>query len=469
MIQPEVCAARKGAAGRYLMVVETHIQRIVKRNGDLVAFDQKRIATAIYKAAASIGGKDKELAEKLSDLVVERLNRSLPRGATPTVEEIQDLVERVLIECGHAQTAKAYIVYRHRRDMVRKGEIGLQKGGSVETIPWKLLWRTLAWNADHNCDSIEGLNEWVRSGRLPELMVEADAQYEKQLVVAAEEALQKGDVRVIIIAGPSSSGKTTTTYKLAQNLRKAGKELIAVNVDNYFRDLELHPKDEYGDYDYETPEALDLPLFNDHLDRLVRGEEVVMPRYDFHTGKQILDQIPLKVEAHQIILLDTLHGLFDGLTRSVPEAQKFKVYIETFCQVRPRNGRFVRWTDIRLLRRMVRDSNFRNHKPALTLGHWHYVRRSELKHIIPYLHNADLTVNGSLAYELPVLRKQVDPYFAGLVEEYDRQPERQDAIIRAHRVYDLLRHVEPISAEDEARIAGESLIREFIGGSTIKY
>jgi uridine kinase len=454
------------------MTEKTHITHILKRNGELAAFDPQRIATAIYKAASAVGGKDKELAQNLADEVVRRLTRSTPRKGTPTVEEIQDLAERVLIENGHARTAKAYILYRHRRDMVRKGEIGLQKGGQIETIPWKLLWRTLAWNADHDCDSIEGLNRWVTGGNLGELMQAADAAYERQLECAAEEiiaARAQNDLRMIIIAGPSSSGKTTTTYKISQYLKKADIKLVAVNMDNYFRDLELHPKDEYGDYDYETPEALDLPLINEHLAALVEGKEVVMPRYDFHTGKQLLNQTPLKLASNEVMLLDTLHGLFSGLTQSIPDPMKFKVYIETFCQIRPAHGRFVRWTDIRLLRRMVRDSKFRNHNPALTLGHWHYVRRAELKHIIPYLHTVDLTVNGSLPYELPILKKHVWPYFGQLLEDYRKQPERQDAIIRAYRVMEILEKVEAMSDADEAGIAGDSLLREFIGGSTIPY
>ena len=448
----------------------SRIKFIVKRNGEQTNFDPERIATAIYKAAASVGGKDKELAHALSDKVTTILEQTANSYSPPTVEEVQDVVERVLVENGHTRTAKAYIVYRHRRDQVRKGELGRQQGGAVETIPWKLLWRTLAWNADHDCDSFEGLNNWVRGGNLPELMTAADYAYGRQLTLAAEDiAATRRYVRIIIIAGPSSSGKTTTTYKLAQELEKEGLELVALNLDNYFRDLELHPKDEYGDYDYETPEALDLPLINEHLKQLIEGKEVMMPRYDFQTGKQILAQTPLKIERNQVMLLDTLHGLFDGLTASVSDDLKFKIYIETFCQLRPKHSRFVRWTDVRLLRRMVRDANFRNHDPALTLGHWHYVRRSELKHIIPYLHTVDLTVNGSIPYELPTLKRHVWPYFARLVEQYDKQPERQDAVIRAHRVYELLEQIEMISQEDEKKIAGESLLREFIGGSTIKY
>ncbi|MBM4371552.1 MAG: response regulator SirA, partial [Deltaproteobacteria bacterium] len=137
--------------------------------------------------------------------------------------------------------------------------------------------------------------------------------------------------------------------------------------------------------------------------------------------------------------------------------------------IRPKNGRFVRWTDVRLLRRMVRDRNFRNHSPELTLGHWHYVRRSEMKMIIPFLDTVDFVVNGSLPYELPLLKRHVWPYFPDLVKHYQAQPDRQDAIIRAQRLLEVLEQVKAASDADEAMVPGDSLIREFIGGSTLVY
>ncbi len=451
------------------MAVATHIRTVVKRNGETAPFDPERIGIAIYKAASSIGGKDKELAKELAREVVEQLNGNFPGGGSPTVEDVQDQVERTLILNGHALTAKAYILYRQHRKQVRKGEIGRQVSGKVETIPWKLLWKTLAWNAHNDCDSFDGLNRWIRSGRFGELVQGAEGEYNQQLDFAAQEVLHREGVRMVIVAGPSSSGKTTTTYKLAQRLKKAGMELVAINLDNYFRDLDLHPKDEYGDHDYETPEAMDLALINEHFEKLLKGEEVRMPVYDFHTGKQHLNQTPMRLADNQILLVDTLHGLYDDLSARVEAAAKFKLYIETFSQVRTPDGGFFRWTDVRLLRRMVRDANFRNHDPRLTLGHWHYVRRSEMKHIIPYLHTVDFTVNGSLSYELPVLKRQVWGYFKGLADYYQEHPERQDAIIRSQRVLHHLDALEAVGEEDEAAIPGDSLMREFIGGSTIRY
>lgn len=443
------------------------IEQVIKRTGAVVPFDPVRIEVAIYKAAASLGGRDRALANRLAAKVVEQLERS--GSLIPTVEEVQDAVERVLIHEGHAATAKAYILYRFQRHQMRKGELGIRQDGRMETIPWKLIWKTLVWNQDHDCDTLEGLGRWVRTNRIGELYRECDQEYERQLDDAAQEMLGRTGTRLLIVAGPSSSGKTTTTTKLAQRLEAAGARLVTINLDNYFRDLALHPRDEHGDYDYETPEAMDLPLINRHFERLVKGERVMMPVYDFHQGRQFLDQVPLQLGANDILLVDTLHGLYGPLTQAVDDAVKFKVYVETFSQVRPAGESFVKWTDLRLMRRMVRDARFRNHSPKLTLGHWHYVRRGEMKHIIPYLPTVDFVVNGSLAYELPVLKRHVWPCLDDILRHYREAGVREDAVTRGERIRALLEQVEAVSEEQEALIGPESLMREFIGGSRLKY
>jgi len=446
------------------------VTKILKRDGSEVAYQKNRIETAIGKAAKAVGEKDDGLAERLAERVNDLLQNNQPTGSTPTVEEIQDLVEQVLMESGHALISKAYILYRYRRSqMRRRGDLGTMEDGRRVTIPWRLLWETLAWNSDHDCDNFERLNSWVGCGRFGELVAAGDRQFGRQLDWAAEDIFEKQGIRLVFVAGPSSSGKTTTTTKIGERLAKRGIELVTMNLDNYYRDLESHPKDEYGDYDYETPGALDLPLVNEHLERLIAGEMILEPRYDFQTGRQILDQTPLRLERNQLLLLDSLHGLHGDVSASIPDELKFRIYIETFSQIRPKGGRFVRWTDVRLLRRMVRDKNFRNHSPELTLGHWHYVRRSEMKMIVPFLGSVDFVVNGSLPYELPLLKKHVWSYFPDLVAHYEAQPERQDAIIRARRVMDVLEQIKPATDEDEAAVPGNSLLREFIGGSTLPY
>ena len=255
----------------------------------------------------------------------------------------------------------------------------------------------------------------------------------------------------MIIAGPSSSGKTTTTIKLSQALRDMGLSLVPLTVDHYFFDLELHPKDEHGDYDYETPQALDLALINEHLAQLIAGEEVRMPFYDFKTGRQHRDHTPMRLGPNDIILIDSLHGLYPDMTEDVEPEHKFKLYIEPLLQMKGPDGHYIRWTDLRLMRRMERDAAHRAYDPRRTLEHWHYVRTSELRNIIPYVNTADYIVNSGLPYELPVMRPRLFASFAQWVQDYRDDPLRQDAFERAERVHRLLKAVTPVADESPSR------------------
>ena len=439
-----------------------NLLRIIKRTGEVVPFDQTKITNAIYKAAAAVGGHDRELSQRLSAEVVSLIERN---GDTPSVEEIQDLVEKVLIEHGHARTAKAYILYRQERARLRQRQRDRRGRGSE--VPWQTMWRTLVWNLDHQCHTVEALNTHVRGGTFPDLVMAAEEAYEAQLRAAAALVLEsRARVRLVIVAGPSTSGKTTATAKLTETLGEAGLRVVPMNLDNYFFDLHLHPRDAHGDYDFETPEALDLALIDSHIKDLIDGRAVKMPRYDFVQGRRLEGSTEISIKPSQVILIDTLHGLYKPMTRSVPDEMKFKVYIETISELRDHDGKFVRWTDIRLLRRMVRDHAQRGYDPAQTIGHWHYVRRSELKHIIPFIRDADYIVNGGLPYELPYHRKYSFKHFPDFIASWKNDPKRQDACIRAERIHSLLAEVE--SYDDESVLPGDSLLREFIGGSIYK-
>jgi uridine kinase len=325
------------------------------------------------------------------------------------------------------------------------------------------MWRALVWNLDHDVHTIEGLNRQVRGSDFPALVAAAEAAYDTDVQDAAQQILQARDrIRLVLIAGPSSSGKTTATAKISALLRQQGLEVVPLNLDNYFFDLHLHPRDETGDYDFETPEALDLPLINAHLKALLAGEEIAMPIYDFKLGHRRQERVPLRLGPRQILLLDTLHGLFDPLSESVPEELKFRVYIETILQLRDAAGRWVRWTDLRLLRRMMRDAAHRATDPEKTLAHWHYVRRGELKHIIPHLGRADAVINGALPYELPILKRHLAHHFPRFIAAWENDPRRTDAHSRAQRVGALLGELEPA---DDAAVPATSVLREFIGGS----
>lgn len=432
-------------------------KEIIKRSGEVVAFDRDKITRAIYKATAAAGVHDAELAERLTAEVERDLQG---QDGAPSVEEIQDIVEKALIESGRAATAKAYILYRQERARLRSARDRLRRD---DVLPWKTMWQTLAWNLDHDCHSVAGLNRHVSDGSFAGLVRAAEDAYEAQIESAAQALLEsRGRVRVAIVAGPSSSGKTTATAKLSERLAADDLRVVPMNLDNYFHDLRLHPQDDDGDYDFETPEALDLQLIHEHLAQLLAGHEIQMPVYDFKLGRRIEERRPLRLGETDVLLLDTLHGLYDPLTASVDDALKFRLYIETVLQLRDDSGRWVRWTDLRLLRRMLRDSMHRGYDPAQTIGHWHYVRRGELKHIIPHVGRADFVINGALPYELPIFKHYLGHLFPDFILRWRDDPLRADACSRARRIAELF---DGIQACGESDVPATSVLREFIGGS----
>lgn len=443
------------------------IERIMKREGTVVPYDRDRIATAIFKAAAAVGGTDRAMAERLALDVEQVLLANYQGGATPTVEDVQDVVEATLIKQGHVHTARAYIIYRHDREVARSARAD-HRLEATDNIPYKKIYEVLRWNMDHGCETIDGLNAIMSSGRLPQLVADSNERYTEEVSAGADLIIERlPEVRIVIIAGPSSSGKTTTTIKMSERLKAAGKELVAINIDHYFFDLDQHPKDEFGDYDYETPQALDLELINSHLVDLLAGKTIKTPHYDFKTGTRKLDVHELRLEPHQLLLIDSLHGLYDGMTYSIPSSKKFRLYIETLGQLRDARGNFMRWADNRLLRRMIRDSWHRNLQPLPTLAHWHYVRKSELRNIIPFIGTVDYLVNSALPYELPILKNKLFRFFPEAMQKYRDEPKRQDAYIRAKRVYEFLNQLQAWS--DDSVVPPNALLREFIGGSQYTY
>jgi uridine kinase len=447
----------------------TRLTHVIKRTGAVVPFNPERITNAIYRAAVAVGGRDRSIAEGLTQQVVEILEETTPPGRHPAVEEIQDVVEKVLIENGHARVAKAYILYRDERARQRREKAGRGYRES-SNIPWRKIYEVLRWSVDHDLHTIERLNARIAQGEFPHIVEEADRAYEEDIDTAAQLIAGRRDqVKLVIIAGPSSSGKTTTTIKLGQRLSRIGLSLVSLSVDNYFFNLELHPKDEFGDYDWETPQSLDLDLINEHLVRLIDGEEVRIPYYDFRTSQRELDVTPMRIQTGDIILIDSLHGLYPAMTQDVADEQKFELYIETLLQMKGPGERMIRWTDLRLMRRMVRDATYRSYDPQRTLEHWHYVRSSEMRNIIPYANTTDYIINGALSYELPVMRRRLLDRFAQWAQDYEGDPLRVDAYTRARRVHQLLSLVAPIEAKDEEAIPATSHLREFIGGSCYTY
>ncbi len=443
------------------------IKYVIKRSGAIVPFKKERIMNAIYRAAVAVGGRDKNRAEFLADEVIKILESKYNENDKPNIEEIQDIVEKVLIENGHAKVAKEYILYRDERNKKRK-EAARVASEASENIPWAKIWHVLDWAVSHNLHKVELLNERIKNGEFPHIVHESEAAYEDDLNMAAEMIIDRiNNLKMVFVSGPSSSGKTTTTIKLEQRLKKKGLSFVPLNVDHYFFDLELHPKDEFGDYDFETPQALDLELINQHLKLLSEGKEVKIPYYDFKEGKRYLNQTPMQLKKGEILLIDSLHGLYPQFSKDIPDNLKFKLYLEPLLQMKGVDGKYIQWTDIRMIRRMLRDSVHRAYNPKQTLEHWHYVRASELRNIIPYSNTADFIINSAMPYEIALYKPKLLDSFKEWKEEYKGNPLREDAFVRSERIYNMLNSVEGVL--DDSPVPQDSVLREFIGGSILKY
>ena len=306
------------------------------------------------------------------------------------------------------------------------------------------------------------LNEKVLAGDASELIKVAEAFHEKKIAQIADQIEQanisKG-TRVVLISGPSSSGKTTTAKRLGIQLRILGLDPVLISLDDYFVDRERTPKDENGDYDYEALEAIDLKLLNSDLERLIAGESVDVPRYDFITGSRQWHETPLKLNERSILIMEGIHGLNPKLTPSIPRDQKFCIYVSCLTSVAMDNLSRIPTSDNRMLRRITRDYATRGSNALATLQRWPSVRRGEEKHIFPYQENADVMFNSSLFYEISVLRQTVEPI---LREVNDTEPEYGEV----RRLLKFLDNFIPISPDE---IPPTSVLREFIGGSSFKY
>lgn len=443
------------------------IKQVTKRSGAVVAFTPERITNAIYRAQIAVGERDLAQAEKISSLVVLDLENQFDKKNIPTIEEIQDAVEKILIQNGYVKVAKAYILYRKERTEKRQQRAELASRPSVN-IPWAKIWHILNWAVDQGLNTTTNLNIRLKKGEIEDIISASEQLYEVDLENAAEMiALHKDTLRMVLISGPSSSGKTTTTIKLGQRLEHIGMKLTSLNVDNYFFNLDMHPKDEFGDYDFETPHALDLELINNHLSQLIAGHEVQIPFYDFKTGMRTDQLTSMHLAENELILIDSLHGLYPDMTSSINDDQKFRLFLEPLLQMKTSYGEFIRWTDIRLMRRMLRDASHRSYDPTKTLMHWHYVRSSEMRNIIPYISSVDYIINSAMPYELGYYKPKLVSDFRKWVLDFEFDPLKTDAFFRAKRTLRTLEDLEAIENED--LIPTDSVIREFIGGSSLTY
>lgn len=304
-------------------------------------------------------------------------------------------------------------------------------------------------------NTVYKLNKKIREGKIKELILFSEALHEKKIAEIAQKIKERDNIRMVLIAGPSSSGKTTFAGKLGMSLRVNGIKPVTISVDNYFVEREHNPKDENGNYDFECIEALDLDLLNEQLVKLLNGEEVNLPTFNFKTGHKEYNGNRMKLEKDQIIVMEGIHCLNDKLTSLIPPENKFKVYISDLTVLNIDYYNRISTTDTRLIRRIVRDYKFRNYSALHTLNMWYSVNRGEQKYIFPYQEEADIMFNSSIVYEISVLKKYAVP----LLQEI---PESEPSYSEARRILAMLQYFEDM---DDELIPNNSLIREFIGGS----
>lgn len=319
-----------------------------------------------------------------------------------------------------------------------------------------------SWVGIMGVPTVGAVNTRVLSGVDKGMILVAEAFHERKFAEVADailEANRDRGLRMVLISGPSSSGKTTSAKRLGIQLGVLGLYPVLISLDDYFVDREKTPLDENGDYDYEVLEAIDLELFNDHLRHLMQGQSVDIPRYDFITGRRTWHNAPLTLDERSILIVEGIHGLNPRLTPSIPDHMKFKLYISCFTSVAMDNLSRISTTDNRLLRRLTRDYTQRGADAMMTLSRWASVRRGEERHIFPYQENADVMLNSSLFYEIPVLR----PFAEKILREVpDTVPEYDEA----RRLLKFLDNFIPIAPDG---IPPTSILREFIGGSSFRY
>lgn len=313
------------------------------------------------------------------------------------------------------------------------------------------------WGKILNCGYVATLNTYVQNEQFVDLIRVAEALHEKKIAQIADFISEhRSEVRVILVAGPSSSGKTTFAQRLGIQLRVNGVRPVSISLDDYFVDRAHTPRDEKGDYDFESIEAIELTLFNDHLTRLLAGQEVEIPYYNFLNGQREYRGDKIKLATDQPVIIEGIHGLNERLTTAVSREHKVKIYISALTQLSIDNHNRIPTTDARLIRRIVRDSQFRGHDAIKTLKIWPSVRRGEERNIFPYQEDADIMFNSALIYELAVLKQYAEP----LLEKVTKtEPEYSEA----RRLLNFLSYFEQINDCDD--IPTNSILREFIGKS----
>jgi len=311
------------------------------------------------------------------------------------------------------------------------------------------------WGKIMGLECVGDLNEQICKGNIEDMLLVQEALQEKRIGDIAQQIKDRGNVKFVMIAGPSSSGKTTFSHRLSVQLRTLGFKPHPVALDNYFKNREDTPKDENGNYNFECLEAIDVEGFNRDMSALLNGETVQMPTFNFKVGKKEYKGNTMKLEKGDILVLEGIHGLNDALSYSLPKESKFKIYISALTQLNIDEHNRIPTTTTRLIRRIVRDARTRGTSAKGTIAMWYSVRRGEEENIFPFQEQADCMFNSALVYELAVLKQYAEPLLFGIGED---EPEYQEA----NKLLKFLKYFLGISSEG---IPHNSIVREFVGGS----
>ena len=315
------------------------------------------------------------------------------------------------------------------------------------------------WQSILGMRTVGDLNRAIDNGKTSLLIQMSEALQEKKIAQIADEIAQRKGIKMVLIAGPSSSGKTTTCKRLSIQLAVNGLQPIDISLDDYFLDREQTPRDEDGDYDFEHLHALNIPLLNEQMNALFRGEEVELPRYNFQKGKSEWSGKKLQLKGNEILVVEGIHALNPELTSDIPESQIFRVYASALTTILLDNHNYIPTTDNRLLRRIIRDHKYRGVSAQETIRRWPSVRKGENRWIFPYQENADAMFNSAMLFELAVIKQQAEP----LLEQV---PENCKEYAEAYRLRKFLKYIRPIPTD---QIPPTSLLREFLGGSSFEY
>jgi uridine kinase len=316
------------------------------------------------------------------------------------------------------------------------------------------------WNKILGLENVGDLNFAIKREKNASTLIKvAEALQDKKIAQIADMISDRPDAKIILVSGPSSSGKTTFSKKLSVQLYVNALKPIALSLDDYFVPREMTPLDENGNYDFESLYALDLELFNTQLKQLLNGEEVELPTFDFGSGSRVYKGNKAKLDKDNILIIEGIHALNPNLTMQIPDKNKFKIYVSALTTISLDNHNWIPTTDNRLIRRIVRDYKYRGYSAEDTINRWDSVRDGEAKWIFPYQENADVMFNSALLFELAVLKKHAEPILLEV-------PQTSPAYSEAYRLLKFLRYFTPIP---DSEVPFTSLLREFLGGSTFKY